>query len=245
MARERGPACARLLVSCTVTLASSLLAGTPDATTGSHAVCHPLAVPPSPLSHPPTHPLTLLQSFFMRWWDQQDDDTRAAVAQLVKQGQVRRRAPLCACFLLPQHLSGHSPLPHRRRRPLFCLLPLITAGLCEWRLRAARRGHSTLRGDDRPDDAGPRVRSCRRRRRCCCCFCCSHRRRCCLRPACLQGRRCRTPSLLHMQLLCCLVLLGTAGSCAARLAWPLGSAGRSTPLATPPHRRVATAARGG
>jgi hypothetical protein len=30
-----------------------------------------------------------MQGFFMRWWAQQDEDTRALVTQLVEDGQVR------------------------------------------------------------------------------------------------------------------------------------------------------------
>lgn len=32
-----------------------------------------------------------MQGFFMRWWAQQDEDTRALVTQLVEDGQVRSR----------------------------------------------------------------------------------------------------------------------------------------------------------
>lgn len=44
----------------------------------------------------PCYPLLPPQSFFMRWWAQQDEDMHALVTQLVQDGQVRKQAAFAA-----------------------------------------------------------------------------------------------------------------------------------------------------
>lgn len=52
----------------------------------AQGAAHPIAhsAPPSPPCTPPA-----AQSFFERWWRQQDDETRGLVTQLVQEGRVR------------------------------------------------------------------------------------------------------------------------------------------------------------
>lgn len=69
--------------------------------------CHHTSAPCTCTLHLPcSHILfPLLQSFFERWWRQQDEDTRALVTRLVQDGQVRA-APAKIARL------QHGPLLH-------------------------------------------------------------------------------------------------------------------------------------